>query len=164
MAITIVKEDGTAVAGANAFETVAETSTRLTDRGFTAFSLAGSSQAGALVRGTQAVMTILNGHMTGRKTTTGQGLDVPRINWYVKGRTTLSTDIPEDLLLACAYKVEEVAARLAGAAEKPDGVKRIKSDRVEVEFEEDGGAGGPAAAEARRHLRILIGRGRRAAA
>ena len=163
MTQTITVEDGTGVVDANAYEDVAATVTRLGDLGELAFVAAGDdTRAASLFRGTREAEGILDGHLTGGRTITAQGLNYPRTNSYLRRRVIGSTVIPENLKLVCALKAETWAARLsaAGKAEAPAGVKKLDVEGTKLEFFEDPKSG-PRELEAERLIGEFMTRGRR---
>lgn len=168
MTLTITVEDGTGVSNANAYESVADTETRLDDLNLTTFGgLTADQKAAALFRGTQDVEQRIRPHLTGKKTTEAQGLSYPRTMSYYKDRIAETDAIPLDLLMACAYAAAAEAQRISdGDAERTRaGVKRSKVPGSEVEYFDSAASRSMAALiddRAAPHVRALISR-RRAA-
>lgn len=130
MTLTIIVEDGTSVANANAYESTADTATRLDDLGLTLFgTLLAANQAAALFRGTADIEQRVFPHLTGRRSVSTQGLGYPRTMGYHGSIVLTSTAIPGDLILACAYSTAAEAQRISDgdAARVDPGVKRARS-------------------------------------
>jgi len=162
VAITIILEDGTGVTSANAFESVANTATRIADLGLTAFAaLTTAQQTAAVVRGTQRIDTRLVDGASGTPTKITQGLEAPRVGWYVDRETVDSDEIPAILLDLCAYAAEEVAKELDGTTvEVPAGVTEVQlagGSRVKLDVATKSSSGSVSGTEAKSLLHRMMG-------
>lgn len=166
MALTIVVEDGTGVTGANAYESVANTATRVADFGRTGFaSLTADQQAAATYRGTLRLESALQNHrITGAKVSESQGLSYPRLNCYLDGELADSTKVPGLVLDLAALEADAVGREIADGDPDyvPPGAKRMKASGSEVEYFASGtGGGGAGDPEPAALLRRLVARPRR---
>ncbi len=105
MTLTLIIETGEGVVDANAFETLADTKVRLIDLGYTDFSGLSDTvkETACIFQGTRTIDSSLSGRMKGSPLKSDQGLYYPR-NFLIRGK-----EIPDDLLLLCAYSAEKVA-------------------------------------------------------
>jgi hypothetical protein len=158
MAITIVVEDGTGIEGANAWESVANTATRIADLGFTGFaSLTSAQQTAAVYRGTQRLDgELATALVSGGKTERTQGLSYPRRNCYLDGIVIDTDEIPEVLLDAAAMAAVDVGAELAEGdpSPLPSGIKEESEGGATVEYAAESGNGSGLNATAERRLLV----------
>jgi hypothetical protein len=141
---TIVVEDGTGKVGANAYESVADTATRIVNLGFTGFgSLTPDQQTSSVYRGTQRMETELSTALvTGRKVVADQGLAYPRHGSYIDDVIIDTDEVPELVKDCAALAAVEIGQELADGdveAENP-GVKRREASGSEVEYFAGGGS------------------------
>ena len=112
--MALVVEDGTVVAGANSYISVADATDYLTQRGYTIWTpLLEGEKEQALVRATDYLATYT---WRGNRVSADQLLDWPRSGAVMYGFDVAETVIPLALKNACA----ELAIRAAAAALMPD--------------------------------------------
>lgn len=125
--MAIVVEDGSIVAGANSYVTVAELQAYATARGVT---IDGQAEKHL----TQAMDYIENLIFKGYKKTQDQPLQWPRMDVFIDGYLWRSDEIPNELkngLMQCAIAIHEGNDPLQDA---PRAVQRQKVDVIEVEY------------------------------
>lgn len=112
--MTIVVEDGTGLANANSYASVAEADTYLTLRGITSWSsLQQAEKEAALVRATDYMPIFA---WQGIRSVNTQALDWPRTYVYVRGALLPSPAFPTQIKTACI----ELAWRGASGPLNPD--------------------------------------------
>lgn len=115
MALAIVKEDGTGLTTANAYNTVAEAETFFADWAMPKFLAASASaKIRYLIEGTRIVETKCAHRVTGSVVTDGQALLFPRYGAVdFQFRAFESDEVPVDFAEACLLMTERVAEAAA---------------------------------------------------
>jgi hypothetical protein len=114
--MSIIIEDGTGLATAEACISVADASTYFTARGVTAWGAVTTDalREAALRKATEYMTAMFRNRWQGYRTTpTVQALDWPRVSVEVEGVWVESDEIPETIKRACAeYALKSVSADL----------------------------------------------------
>jgi hypothetical protein len=139
--MAIIVEDGTLVANANSYVTVAEVDTYCENRGLTSWdSLGDEIKEASLLRGMDFIETK---PFKGGKSFFDNPLEWPRVNWYqptnVSAYDIIDYEgvIPLGLKLAvcrAAYEESLVAGCLQEGTSRDDFITRKKIDVLEVEY------------------------------
>lgn len=133
--MTIIVEDGTALAGAETYISVADADTYHAARGNTAWSaLSEADKEAALRRAADYMLGVYRGRWKGVRVLGTQALDWPRADVVVDGYLMPSNAVPAEVARACA----ELALRAASAALSPDlerGIRRERVDVIETEYD-----------------------------
>ena len=143
MAVTIVKEDGTGLANANSYATLAEAEIYLENTGRKdtgAWVTASADQKNAaLIQGTDYLDQIYRRRYRGEIFSTTQRLEWPRNNLVdALGAAILPADIPEAIGNATIeYAVEAVSGALAPTPQFDDTGNEIKSKFEKVDVLEE---------------------------
>lgn len=128
MAFTV--EDGSVVAGANSYASLADAATFHTDRANTAWTGADAVKQSALIRATDYIEQKYANRWKGSPTDVDQSLSWPR---YAVADNVDSDEIPERLKQAvCILALEALSADLNPVLGRA--VKREKVDVIEVEY------------------------------
>jgi Putative DnaT-like ssDNA binding protein len=157
--MALVIEDGSLVAGANAYVTVAEVRAFAGARASTvpAVGAPGDAEIEAAVIAATDYLEALRDRYKGTKVDGDQSLQFPRNNVYLDGFPVLATVIPALLKAAQCQLAIEVAA---GLDLQPTGdglpIKKEKVDVIETEYFSGSGAPQPIVTKARALLTPLF--------
>lgn len=140
MAFTV--EDGSGVAGANSYVSVADARSYALDRGLTLPDDALACEQ-ALVKAADYLDTHYENRLQGRPVATDQTMQWPRQYVYVDSRLLSYTAIPARVVAA---QIEAAVAITAGVDLSPSGVtsapvKRTRVGSLETEYATEGGRG-----------------------
>jgi len=129
---TLIKEDGSTVANANSYVSVAELTAYLSDRGLTWSGTAGAEDA-VLIRAMDYLESV---SFIGTRASKDQPLQWPRDNVYIDGFSYTATEIP-----ALVQKAQMEVAASIDAGNDPNAAigretKREKVGDVEVEYQD----------------------------
>ena len=130
----IVVEDGSGVANADSYITVAEARAYAAKRGFTTFDALTDGEVEAKIILAMDVVESYRGSFKGTKASSTQALQWPRADVYIDGTEIASTTIPTELKNALSQlSVDAVSStlqpNLGGRT-----VTREKVDVVEIEY------------------------------
>lgn len=125
--MALITEDGTGVAGAESYITVAAADTYFTDRGDTVWTaLAVPAKEAALRKGTDYMEGAFRSRWKGRRVLSTQALSWPRYSVVVDGILQPSNIVPATVARACA----ELALRASAAPLAPDLGAQVKQETV----------------------------------
>ncbi len=138
--MALVVEDGTVVAGADSYISVADADTYFTNLGNSAWTGADSVKEAALRKATNYVDMTYN--WVGSITDNDQPLSWPRYSAYDKEGRLLTDTIPQKLKDAvCELAVASLSNDLTQITlASQANVKRKKVDKLEVEYQDSGNA------------------------
>lgn len=132
--MSLIVEDGTGLPDAEAYISVADASTYLAARGYTAWAaLAEAAQEAALRKGADYMGQAYGTRWQGERVSSTQALDWPRTGVVAYGFDVASDSVPA----AVANANAELALRASTgtlSADKGQDVKRKKVDVIEVEY------------------------------
>ena len=128
-------EDGTGVALANSYLTVAEADAYHDDRGHTTWTGTDAVKQAALIAATDYIETNYRWG-TGYKASDDQGLSWPRSSAIDRHGYSFDVDeVPVEVKNACAYlALEALSATLGGPLGRTQ--KKVKVDVIEVEYDD----------------------------
>lgn len=128
--MALVVENGSGLENANAYLSVADTLTRLTELGFEVFSSLGSKQTAAVLRGTRRLDNVLASNLKGFPADPNQALVYPRHCFQIRSKWYTTDTVPEDILTLAALYAEKQSYQLAPEtnplASLPMGIKRVE--------------------------------------
>lgn len=132
--MTLVVEDGTGLSTAESYISVADTDTRHTALGNTAWTGTTAAKETALRVATEYMEQVFRQNWKGHRVDYDQALSWPRYGAVVDGFDVLSTIVPTDVANACAdLALKSLSETLAPDLER--GVKREKVGPLEVEYD-----------------------------
>ena len=132
--MTLIVEDGTGLATAESYVSVADADARHTALGNTAWTGTDAVKESALRRATQYMLQRYRTRWTGTRTFRVQALDWPRYGVEADGYVVDSDIVPDDVASACA----DLALRALAEDLNPDlerGVIRDKVGPLETEYD-----------------------------
>jgi len=133
--MALIVEDGTGLATAESYVSVAAADTRMTNLGNTNWALLTTAEKEqALRRATAAMLQSYRERWHGVRMTSTQALDWPRSGVVVDGYSVASNAVPVDVANACA----DLAFKAAAGDLTPDltrGVVREKVGPIETEYD-----------------------------
>ncbi len=132
--MTLIVEDGTGLATAESYVSVADAGTRHTNLGNTAWTGTDAVKEAALRRATQFMLQRYRGRWQGTRINSTQALDWPR-SWVVVDGYAVDADIvPVDVANACAdLALKALSETLNADLER--GVVRDKVGPLETEYD-----------------------------
>lgn len=131
--MTLIVEDGSGMATAEAYVSVADATTRHTALGNAAWTGTDAAKEAAIRRATQYMEQAYRGRWKGTRLYRVQALSWPRYGAEVDGWCIPSTEVPRDVANACA----DLALRALSVdlnADQGQAVKREKAGPLETEY------------------------------
>jgi hypothetical protein len=134
--MTLIVEDGTGLANAESYASVAEFQAYHANIGNDVTLITDTTIEQLLRRATQYMVSVYRSRWQGRRTLSTQALDFPRYDVIVEGYSVLSNIVPAEVKNACC----ELALKANSATlldDKTQTVIREKVDVIEVEYDKN---------------------------
>jgi hypothetical protein len=134
--MALIVEDGTGLANAESYASVAEFKTYHTNIGNDVTLITDTTIEQLLRRATQYMVAVYRQRWQGRRTLSTQALDFPRYDVVVEGYSVLSNIVPLEVKNACC----ELSLKASSATlleDKTQTVIREKVDVIEVEYDKN---------------------------